>query len=65
MVAYHQLNNALVTLFTHPNSHPYDSGLIFANKKGVVEKWLTKEDERPKFYKNRVNAGIHVINPKY
>ncbi len=64
MVAYHQLNNALVTLFTHPNSHPYDSGLIFANKKGVVEKWLTKEDERPKFYKNRVNAGIHVINPK-
>ena len=26
----------LVTLFTHPNSHPYDSGLIIANKNKQV-----------------------------
>ena len=36
----------MVTLFTHPNSHPYDSGLIIADKNGAVEKWLAKEDER-------------------
>lgn len=28
-----------------------------------VEKWMAKEDERPVYYKNRVNAGIHIINP--
>ena len=55
---------ALVTLFTHPNSHPYDSGLIIASVDGAVEGWLTKEDKRPEFYKNRVNAGLHVIDPR-
>ena len=65
MVEYHKSHHALVTLFTHSNSHPYDSGLIIADQNGVVEKWLTKEDERPVYYKNRVNAGLHVINPKF
>ena len=63
-VAFHRKHGGLVTLFTHPNSHPYDSGLIIANKNGLVEKWLAKEDERPTYYKNRVNAGLHVINPE-
>lgn len=64
MVAFHKQHGGLVTLFTHPNSHPYDSGLIIAGENGEVVKWLAKEDERPEYYKNRVNAGLHVINPK-
>lgn len=63
-VAFHQKHGGLVTLFTHPNSHPYDSGLIVADKHGAVEKWLAKEDARPTYYKNRVNAGLHVISPE-
>ncbi|MGN1060220.1 MAG: HAD-IIIA family hydrolase, partial [Candidatus Coproplasma sp.] len=63
-VKYHREKGGLVTLFTHPNSHPYDSGLIIANADGAVEKWLTKEDERPNYYRNRVNAGLHVISPE-
>ena len=63
-VEYHKQHGGLVTLFTHPNSHPYDSGLIIADKNGAVEKWLAKEDERPLYYRNRVNAGLHVINPE-
>lgn len=63
-VDYHKRHNALVTLFTHPNSHPYDSGLIISNEYNQVEKWLAKEDERPMYYKNRVNAGLHVISPE-
>lgn len=62
-VAFHKQHGGLVTLFTHPNSHPYDSGLIIADKNGAVEQWLAKEDERPEYYCNRVNAGLHVINP--
>ena len=64
MVEFHKQHSGLVTLFTHPNSHPYDSGLIIAGENGKVEKWLAKEDDRPLYYKNRVNAGLHVINPK-
>lgn len=64
MVEFHKQHGGLVTLFTHPNSHPYDSGLIIAGENGNVEKWLAKEDERPLYYKNRVNAGLHVISPK-
>lgn len=62
-VAFHNQHGGLVTLFTHPNSHPYDSGLIIVDKKYSVEQWLAKEDDRPKYYRNRVNAGLHVINP--
>jgi D-glycero-D-manno-heptose 1,7-bisphosphate phosphatase len=63
-VAYHKTHGGLVTLFTHPNSHPYDSALIVADEKGSVLQWLTKEDKRPEYYCNRVNAGLHVISPQ-
>lgn len=62
-VDLHKQHGGLVTLFTHPNSHPYDSGLLIADKNGAVEQWLAKEDSRPEYYRNRVNAGLHVINP--
>lgn len=61
---YHKKRGGLVTLFTHPNSHPFDSGIIIADKNGSVEQWITKEDDKPEFYRNRVNAGLHIINPK-
>lgn len=64
MIRFHVENNADVTLFTHPNSHPYDSGLIISDDNKKVLQWLAKEDQRPEYYKNRVNAGLHVINPK-
>lgn len=63
-VDFHKKKGGLVTIFTHPNSHPYDSGLIIANNDGSVRELLSKEDKRPEYYKNRVNAGLHVISPK-
>lgn len=63
-VDYHKKKGGLVTLFTHPNSHPYDSGLIITDENDRVLRWLNKEDERPEFYNNLVNAGLHVISPK-
>lgn len=63
-VDFHKKKGGLVTLFTHPNNHPYDSGLIIANEDGSVEQWLAKEDERNGYYRNRVNAGLHVLSPK-
>lgn len=63
-INYHFQKGGIVTLFTHPNSHPYDSCLIVAKEDGSVDRWLTKEEERPRWYSNRVNAGLHVINKR-
>lgn len=61
---FHRSHNGIATIFTHPNTHPYDSALIIADDENAVSDWLNKEDERPTFYKNRVNAGIHVLSPE-
>ncbi len=63
-VAFHKAHGGVATLFTHPNDHPYDSGLIIANDDKSVRQWLAKEDGRPTYYKNRVNAGLHILSPK-
>lgn len=63
-VDYHRRKGGLATLFTHPNSHPYDSGLVMTDADDSVTAWLEKTDERPQYYRNRVNAGLHVISPK-
>lgn len=63
-VSFHKSHGGLVTLFTHPNNHPYDSGLILADESKRVNMWITKEEKRPMYYRNRVNAGLHVISPE-
>ena len=63
-VETHKKKGGLATIFTHPNSHPYDSGLIFTDESGSVIQWLNKEDRRPKWYKNKVNAGVHILSSK-
>lgn len=63
MIEYHTKNDALITLFAHPNTHPYDSTLICYDKNNVVCN-LFKDKNRPKYYKNCVNAGIHILSPK-
>ncbi len=62
-IDYHRKKGGLATLFTHPNSHPYDSGLLVADEDMSVLRWLTKEDIRPRWYQNRVNAGLHILDP--
>ena len=42
-VKYHKEHGGLVTLFTHPNNHPYDSGLIISDSNGSVKEWLTSQ----------------------
>lgn len=58
---FHKQCGGVATLFTHPNSHPYDSGIIMADAHGKVTNWLHKEDPRT-WYRNRVNAGLHFFS---
>lgn len=60
---YHCNQGTVATILTHPNSHPYDSGIIIADDQNRVTNWLHKEDERL-WYKNRVNAGLHMLSPR-
>ena len=60
---YHKNTGGLVTLLTHPNNHPYDSGIIVTDKNMCVINWMHKEEKR-EYYKNRVNAGIHMLSPE-
>lgn len=59
----HQMRGGLATLYTHPNSHPYDSALIQTDASGRIVGWLHREDAR-EWYKNRVNAGLHFCSPR-
>ena len=63
MLNFHKSRNALATVFAHPNSHPYDSLVLSADKEGRVVELLGK-DEKPTFYPNLCNAGIEIVSPK-
>ncbi len=58
---YHKGKGGYATIFTHPNSHPFDSGIICVDKEKWVTDWLHKEDQRL-WYQNRVNAGLHILS---
>lgn len=63
-MAFHQESAALISLYGHPNSHPYDSDVIVVNENNRVIKIESKNVERHFYYHNFVNAGLYCVNPK-
>lgn len=61
---FHKSHTAWITLYAHPNAHPYDSDVIVADVNNKVTNIIPKSTERNFFYHNFVNAGIYCINPK-
>ena len=61
---FHQMHEALITLFAHPNAHPYDSDLIITDGDAKVKEILSKKKERDFYYHNLVNAGVYCVHPK-
>jgi D,D-heptose 1,7-bisphosphate phosphatase len=61
MIAFHRQKKAWASLAVHPNNHPFDSALIKTGNNDLVTGLLNKEDKRT-YYKNLVNAGIHIIS---
>jgi D-glycero-D-manno-heptose 1,7-bisphosphate phosphatase len=60
LIEWHNKKNSLATVAAHPNSHPYDSALLVTDSESRITGWLNKEDDRL-YYKNIVNAGIHIL----
>ncbi len=63
-LAFHSQKNALVTLYIHPNAHPFDSDLVIVNNDGLVTGIDSKHNVRQYYYQNLVNSGLYVINTK-
>lgn len=59
---YHKKKGGEITLYAHPNSHPYDSDILVTDADGCVTEWSYKDTERVQDYRNMVNAGLYVIS---
>ncbi len=63
-MVFHKEHKAAISLFGHPNSHPYDSDVIVIDDKNRVTEILSKKEERDSYYHNFVNAGVYCISPE-
>ena len=64
MMAFHKEKNAIITLLSHPNSHPFDSDLIIVNNNDMVAGIDSKNNVRDYNYHNLVNSGIYILSNK-
>ena len=63
LIQFHRSSNKNTTIVVHPNDHPYDSSTIEIDKENNILNWYLKNN-RPEYYDNLVNAGIHMISPE-
>lgn len=63
-MGFHKTNKASLTLYGHPNAHPYDSDVIVADQNGKIVRIEPKNTKRDSYYHNFVNAGAYCISPK-
>ena len=63
MEEFHKSSGCDVTLFTHPNSHPFDSDLVIADEQNHVLGFDSKNNDRSNYnYHNLVNAGVMIFS---
>ncbi len=58
---FHYRAQAGITLFVHPNSHPYDSDIVVLGDNGKVLAWKSKNDSFRGELRNLVNAGFYIF----
>lgn len=64
LMDFHKAHGAIVTLYGHPNSHPYDSDVIVVDGDDRVERIEPKNIDRNFYYHNFINAGLYCLSPK-
>jgi D,D-heptose 1,7-bisphosphate phosphatase len=58
----HALSNAAVSLFLHPNDHPFDSDLVEMDETGCITAFHPYPHDAGRYYPNLVNAALYVVN---
>lgn len=61
---FHKSKKSWITLFGHPNTHPFDSDVIVVDTDNKVTRIESKNLKRDFYYHNFVNAGIYCVNPR-
>ena len=61
-IDFHREKGAMISLFVHPNNHPQDSDIIVTDDSSRVTVWSSKHDPNHATFRNRVNAGIYILN---
>lgn len=59
---FHKEKHSDVTLFTHPNSHPFDSDLVVTDDEEKVMQFISKKASRNFWYSNTVSSGIFIVS---
>jgi len=62
MEKFHREKGAEVTLFVHPNGHPFDSDLVKLDKDNKVSCFDSKHNTRNYWYDNCINAGFYILS---
>ena len=60
-IEFHLENDASLSLFTHPNDHPYDSDLLEVNKSGEIVE-IHHPPNLEKDIGNNANAAVYIVN---
>lgn len=63
MVGYYKSCGGDACVLVHPNDHPFDSSKLAFDKTGRIKKWY-KKGESNESYRNRINAGVHILNKR-
>ena len=61
---FHQVNKSDLTLFTHPNSHPYDSDIVVTNSFNQVISISGYPHDDSFYSANLVNAALYIVEKK-
>lgn len=63
-LSFHKEKGGSLTLYGHPNAHPFDSDLLVTDGDGKVTRIIPKNTKRDFDYHNFVNAGVYCMNPR-
>src|SRR4029450_3185075 len=61
---FHRHSRAHLTLFLHPNDHPYDSDLVETESDGRITAFHKSPHAEGTFYRNLVNAALYIVQKK-
>jgi D,D-heptose 1,7-bisphosphate phosphatase len=63
-ITFHKSKKSDITLFAHPNNHPYDSDLIATDENSRVIKFYSKNKKKNLYVRNLASAGIYLVKTR-